>query len=679
MAQRELVGIDVGGTFTDFVFVSHGRMRIHKSLSPDTRHEESILEGLSVLGVPDDAALVHGTTVATNALLERKGARTALITTSGFEDVIELGRQQRPELYRFSQSRRAAVIPSDLRFGVEERLDEKGQIITALNEASVSEIIERLRNSDVESIAVVLLFSYQNADHERRIANRLTEAFPGIHISISSRLIPEYREYERTATTAGNAYVSPVVARYVRALASTLGSRSFLVMHSGGGSVDAETAANEGARLALSGPAGGVIGAFEAAKRAGISSPVRIITFDMGGTSTDVCLCDGSIPLTSEAIVADLPLKFPAVDIDTVGAGGGSIAWVDDGGVLRVGPESAGAFPGPACYGQGGARATVTDANLILGRLDVNTPLGDGSIKLHKEPALQSLEMLGHVMGLSVYETALGVVRVANATMERALRRVSISRGHDPRQFCLVPFGGAGPLHVCALASALEISSFVVPEYPGVLSAAGLCAAGVVFDRSASLIAGIDDLKADPAPYQRLRDGLKREVDAYMHAHDCKGDIEWSVDLRYLGQSYELTVPIEPSDDPVRLDEASAAFHAAHEQRFGYAMEDFQVEMVTLRARGRSKPRPWYPSSQHNPDGVGGAASADHPVWFENAGPLETPFIHRDELLPGEQLNGPAVIHQMDSTFLLEPGWRLRVADNRILHCTRTPDSSTVR
>ena len=498
-ANGQCIGIDVGGTFTDFVVLDASGLTVHKVPTTPSDQSQAILQGLAVLSVDPDAPVMHGTTTATNALLQRRGARTALITTHGFADVLAIGRQNRPQLYEFSQATRNHLVPRKLRMQVDERIDSKGNIHGKLDRSSLFEVLEILKQEEVESVAVVLLFSFLNDVHERGIAAALAEEFPDVPVSLSVDLLPEYREYERTATTVINAYVRPLVMRYLTRLRRVLSGRSLKVMQSSGGTLDAQQASKQASRLVLSGPAGGVVGAFALARQSLSTSSPHIISFDMGGTSTDVALCPGRIPQTTEGTICDLPLRLPSTQIHTVGAGGGSMAYVDSGGVLRVGPQSAGAVPGPVCYGQGGQTPTVTDANLVLGRLIPSQFLGGDSARpLDVQAAYRAIAHLGQPLELSPEETALGIVRVANATMERALRRVSVECGYDPRSYILVPFGGAGPLHACAIAESLGMKKILIPLHPGVLSALGLLMADITSDASQGLLSTAEELLHNP-------------------------------------------------------------------------------------------------------------------------------------------------------------------------------------
>ena len=489
-----LVGVDIGGTFTDLVLSAEGGLRIHKLLSTPHDPAEAMLAGLEALTGGTLAALervAHGTTVATNAILERKGARTALITTAGFRDLLFIGRQERPSLYALQPTLPPPLIPRDWCFEVIERLDHTGAVLTPLDMASLDAALDGIAAAGIESVAVCLLYSYANPAHERAIRDRILARglLDEVQISLSSDVLPEFREYERASSVALDAYVRPVMARYLRHLEDALPHAGALrVMKSDGGVVSAARARSQAVQTALSGPAAGVIGAFHLAKLAGFD---HILTLDIGGTSTDVALCPGHLVRHPQATIGDLPLRIRLLDIETIGAGGGSLARVDAGGALRVGPESAGADPGPVIYGRGGTQITVSDANALLGRLDAGRFLG-GRMALDLDGARAAMDALADQTGLTPEATALGVIDVANVSIDRALRRVSVARGHDPRDFTLVAFGGAGPLHACDVADRLQIPRVLVPPTPGVLCALGLLVADVLLDASRAILAPVD-------------------------------------------------------------------------------------------------------------------------------------------------------------------------------------------
>ncbi|MBX2997855.1 MAG: hydantoinase/oxoprolinase family protein [Caldilineaceae bacterium] len=696
-----LVGIDVGGTFTDFVVLQDGHLRVYKLPTTPQDQSRAIVDGLQEMGVLNGVAaleIVHGTTAATNALLERRGARTALLTTAGFADILEIGRQNRPHLYKLHQQRPPQLVPAELRFEVVERLDVDGNVLTPLDDEALAETLDALLATEPESAAICLLFSYRNPDHERRVADALGRRAPDLLLSLSSEVLPEYREYERTSTTAINAYVRPLVDRYMRRLSAALPGSRLRIMQSNGGAIGAEQAGREPAHLVLSGPAGGVVGAFALAAQAIgsgdqgswmarsahfvigdlISSPQspapspqspipnpNVITFDMGGTSTDVALCPGQILRTAESEIAGLPLRLPVIDIHTVGAGGGSLAYVDPGGGLHVGPQSAGAIPGPVCYGRGGVQPTVTDANLVLGRLDAGQFLGGtGDLHLDVEAAVAALTRLGAELGaLSAQEAALGVIRVANAVMERALRRVSVERGYDPKEFIFVPFGGAGPLHACELAAALGIRRILLPPHPGVLSALGLLMADVVHENAQAILTSAAALQKEPSPLQMLFAHLSNENRAVLHAEGIADpQLEASLDMRYRGQSYELTVALATPISSQTVADAVAAFHALHAQRYGYASAGEAVEVVTLRVQGIGPGTAPEMRYELLGDADPGAAHIGvRPVWFHRDGAQPVDCYLRPQLQPGNRFSGPAMIYQFDTTIVVPPGWNVRV------------------
>ena len=644
MNAQTTVGVDVGGTFTDFALFENGVWRIGKRLSTPDDQSRAIAEELEAWNW--SGAVAHGSTVATNALLERRGARAALLTTAGFADVLEIGRQNRPVLYDLSPVKVAPLIERELRFEVAERLDARGQIVTPLHESGVRAIAARMRELNVESVAIVFLWAFLNPAHETRAAQILAEELPGVPLTLGHRLSPEAREFERVSTCAINAYLAPPVAKYLGHLNARLPDARVRVLASDGGALDLETAAEQAARLVLSGPAGGVVGARWVAARAGVT---RILTFDMGGTSTDVALVDGDLPRTLEGEIAGLPLRLPALDIHTVGAGGGSLARADEGGALRVGPQSAGSAPGPACYGLGGAQPTVSDANLVLGRLDAEGFLG-GAQSLDIGAARAALEPLARALELSIEAAAAGVIRVANAHMERALRRVSTARGVDARPFVLLPFGGAGPLHAAELAHLMGMTRVLVPRFPGVLSALGMIVAPEARDAARALLAPIDQL--EPSHIASLTDEMRASL-------ALDGAVSALLEARYRGQSYELAVPLQLPVTRATLDAARADFHAAHQARYGLSDAAREVEAVTLRVRvSRAAQLPDETERDAPPHDA--FSTGVKSVWFEG-GARETALYQREELQPGARFAGPSLVRQFDTTIVAPPGWSARV------------------
>jgi N-methylhydantoinase A len=646
------LGVDTGGTFTDFVTVgADGRLHIHKQLSTPADPSRAILSGIATLQIPDTTPVVHGSTVATNALLERRGARAALVTTAGFADLLAIGRQNRPDLYALVPQKPPPLIPKAWRFTVPERVSAAGEPLQPLDPAALPPLIAALQAEKIESVAVCLLFSFLYPAHERQIAAALQEALPEVELSLSVDILPEYREYERTATTVINAYVAPLMRRYLGRLQREVRPRPLTIMQSNGGVISADTAAAAAARTALSGPAGGVVGAHFVAAQAGFP---QIITFDMGGTSTDVALCPGRLPTTTRGEIAGLPLRLPIIDIHTVGAGGGSLGHVDAGGALHVGPESAGADPGPACYGRPpGARnlppdgrATVTDANLLLGRLDADHFLG-GAMTLDVDAARDALTALANRMGAdSVEEAAWGVLQLANANMERAIRKISVERGYDPRDFTLVPFGGAGPLHACELAAQLGIPRVLIPPTPGVLSALGMLVAPPAKDYSQTIMGPLDPDEPLPAAFTAAREAMQTRARVEMAAegHTAAAiTLQEAVDMRYRGQSHELQLPYAGADSgPDRRLPRRA--HSAVRVCAGGGGGGVGDGAGDGRCPRRSPPvaahRPAHRATNRRPPSSAANRSGS------TKDPIPTPVIDRDRLLPGQQFPGPALLFQ---------------------------------
>lgn len=661
MAVNSILGVDVGGTFTDFLlWQEDGSVRVYKRPSTPQEPSQGVLAGLAEMSVQPQT-VVHGSTVATNALLERKGAPTALITTQGFRDVLVIGRQARPKLYELHPRRPPPLVPDEWRLEVAERLDHQGHVLQPLDRQQAESLVERVVAGGIEALAVCLLFSFLSPEHEAAIAEFARQR--GLFVAASHEVLPEYREYERTATTVVNAYIGPVISRYLGRLDAGLRERGveyLRIMQSGGGSAAPAAVARLAVHTVLSGPAGGVAGAFELARRAGFD---QVITFDMGGTSTDVSLCPGRILTQVEAHVGDLPVRVPAVDVHSVGAGGGSIARVDEGGALRVGPESAGADPGPAAYGRG-KLPTVTDAHVLLGHLVPQQFLG-GRMALHKDRAAFVLARLAAEMGVDPVQAAVGVLRVADANMERAIRVISVERGYDPRRFALVAYGGAGPLHACALADSLRIPRALVPPFPGVVSAFGMVLAPPTKDLSQAVLLSVPARPCSQwtAVAERLRQELARLHERGVREMAAEGFVadvltmEVGLDVRYVGQSYELAVPV----DDLSPDHFLPRFHALHRERYGHANPDRDAEVVTLRLRVRSAA-----PSVALPKLPGGSADATtaligrQAAWFGGR-QRRTAVYSRDLLRAGNRIDGPAVIVQMDATTLVPPGWRAEV------------------
>ncbi|PYX52337.1 MAG: 5-oxoprolinase [Acidobacteria bacterium] len=689
--QTLRIAIDTGGTFTDCVWIdpkTH-RLKMLKVFSTPGDPSQAIVEALNKIAHEGEFILLHGTTVGTNTLLERKGARTALVTTAGFEDAIEIGRQSRPKLYDFFFDRIEPLVPKDLRFGINERTASDGAILTSPTPEELRTLTAQIAAAKPQSIAISLLFSFANPKNEIAVSDALESL--NLPLSISHQILPEFREYERTSTVVINAYLQPIMQRYLENLEPRLsasgvrlpqiaarplsgaasrvpeagsrtpkaGSRIF-VMQSSGGITSLATAAREPVRTVLSGPAGGVVGAAATARASGFE---RIIAFDMGGTSTDVSLVDGSIQLATDAQVAGLPVSVPMLDIHTVGAGGGSLARFDAAGALRVGPESAGADPGPICYGRG-TQPTVTDANLLLGRLQPTRFLGgDFTLDLDRTGRLTAEFLKKQGSKLTLEAFAAGVIRVVNATMEKAIRVVSIERGRDPRHFALVAFGGAGGLHACALAQALSIPHVIVPAFPGTLSAMGILASDVVKNYSRTVLWRISG-KIPAAKLNQEFAALQKTAARNFADENWKGRPQYnrSVDLRYRGQGYELNIPL--TKDLLR------DFQQEHHRRYGYAHPSRELELVTIRLQAIMKSPPLESITNHVAElsHVGTAApvrslrvklgrlsSPKAPVVFEGK-KQETKIYRREELRSSKKYPGPAIITEYSATTVIPPG-----------------------
>lgn len=640
------IAIDTGGTFTDCVYRIDGRIEVLKLPSTPDDPSRAILEAVGricKLAPADSVEVRHGTTVATNALLERKGARVAFVTTAGFEDTLAIARQARPDLYDWNHHRPAPI--TDLCFGVAERIGPEGAVLLAPAKSTLDELRSAIRKAKAEAVAVSLLFSFANPAHEQAVAEALRSL--RLPISLSHEILPEFREYERGSTVALNAYLAPRMQGYIRSLERGLARRSasLSIMQSSGGILSAASAAREPVRTILSGPAGGVIGALSVARSAGVD---RILTFDMGGTSTDVALLDATRePATTiEGQIAGLPVGVPMLDIHTAGAGGGSLAWMDSAGALQVGPQSAGADPGPACYGRGDL-ATVTDANVVLGRLHPDHFLG-GAMRLDQARARRALERVPTKLFASVEHLAEGVVRVANARMESALRRVSVERGYDPRGFTLLAFGGAGPLHACALAQSLAIRRVLIPAAPGALSALGILDADLRREFSRTVMLG----PHSPQIAEVFRQ-LEKEARAAFSAEGMRPALSRTADLRYHGQGYELRVDWSAG--------AVARFHQLHAQSYGYADASRPVEIVTLRVQAIARSRrPRAKRVRMGKADARPALLASHRI-FEDGRWRNAALYDRGLLKPGNRIVGPAVVVELSATTYLPTGWTAAV------------------
>jgi N-methylhydantoinase A len=648
-----LLGVDVGGTFTDAVLLDDAAS-VHTAKVPSTPSDEAaaVLQAVQAVlasagaRAQDVERFAHGMTVATNALLEGRTARTALIATAGFTDVIELARQSRPHLYELCLAAPPPLVASELRFGAPERVIPDG-VLRALEAVAARALVEQLALADPEAVAVALLHSYADPSHERLLGALLAEIAPQLHVSLSCELVGTFREYERTATTVLDAALSPLLASYLARLsreAGAVGLREPQIMQSSGGLTDIARAGAHAALTVLSGPAGGVGGALALAR---LSEESEVLCFDMGGTSCDVCVIESSqVMETAERTIAGRPLALPALDIHTVGAGGGSIAWRDSGGALRVGPASAGADPGPACYGRGGREATVTDANLLLGRLLEDSPLA-GGIVLDRHAAEQAVARLARELDLEPIACALGIVRVAEAEMLGALRVMSVERGIDPRSFALMPFGGAGPLHAVALARELGVSRVLCPRASGVLCALGLAAAAPRRDAARTVM--LDGASLSPERLARERATLIAEARAGLSSDVHRVRVRH--ELRYRGQSFELAVDEDLELGALGPDALRKAFGDAHEQRYGYRDEDGEIELVNMRVSVWGAA----PALELRAAGEHAAPVQVRPVVFD--GEPVAASVLRGALAPGTRVRGPALCALPEATLLVAPGW----------------------
>jgi N-methylhydantoinase A len=650
------IAIDTGGTFTDCVFCEGGTLQLLKIFSTPDHPENAALQAVRDMAPAKAAEVRHGTTVGTNAMLERKGARIAFVTTAGFEDTIAIGRQARMSLYDWFATPPPCIVPRELRFGVQERTSAEGVVLESPAQAELDALCAAIRASGAEAVALSLLFSFANPDNEIVVANSLKKL--GLPLSVSHLILPEFREYERASTVAVNAYLEPKVSRYLSAIETGLQQifphSRFDVMQSSGGTIAAQVAAEQPVRTVLSGPAGGVMGAYQVARLAGLD---KIIAFDMGGTSTDVALVDreaGGPTATNESIVSGMPISVPMLDIHTVGAGGGSLAWFDDGGILHVGPQSAGARPGPICYGSG-IQATVSDANLILGRLVPDHFLG-GKIRLDAARTRAYMERARMTMA-SVEEFSEGIIRLAEAEMEKAIRVISVERGYDPREFALVAFGGAGPLHASALARALGIPRVLVPKMPGALSALGILLADTVRDYSKTIMLAADS-PLEPLFAELERLGAEESGGASVRAVSSpalsspalfsRALFSRSVDIRYVGQGYELNVPAGP--------DMLQSFHRTHRRRYGYCDESRSVEVVNVRVRVTLTAEPVEFERSRLRDGDGRQARIGSRQVIFGGEQREAAVYDREQLQAGDRFAGPAIVTEYSATTVVPFG-----------------------
>ncbi len=652
-----VVGVDTGGTFTDFVYKTPEGWGVYKTLSTPENPAVAILQGLKVIGDGYPRYIVHGTTVATNTLLERKGAKTAFITNKGFKDVIEIGRQNRERLYDLHYRRPEPLVPRHLRFEIGCRVNSKGEIVEDLKPEELNSLVEKLKEEGVEAVAVCFLFSFLNPEHERVVGKTLREKLKGVHVSVSSEILPEFREYERASTTVVNAYVAPKMAKYVTTLKENLKENDRLViMQSSGGVISVDTVVKEPVRTVLSGPAGGVVGAWKIGKMAGFE---KLITFDMGGTSTDVSLIDGKPTFTTETKISGIPIKVPMIDIHTVGAGGGSIVWLDEGGALKVGPQSAGADPGPICYGRGGKEITVTDTNLFLGRLVPDRFLG-GKMKLLTEPVGEAFEKRSERLKMDKYELAEGILKIANTKMEGAVRVISVQRGYNPAEFTLFSFGGAGGMHAVFLAKNLGIPKVLVPKNPGLLSAMGMLLADLVRDYSLTVMVPLNE-STQSEIYEHLKGVFRIMKERALEEMEGEGFteegknlfFEYTVDVRYKGQSFEVNIPF--------TENLKGDFEKVYKNLYGYTLnKPLEVVNLRLRAIGMGE-KPTFEKLPESDGKLLTRAVVGAQKTYFNGREYTVKVVDRDKLLAGDRWDFPSIVVEYSSTVVIPPDTEVEV------------------
>ncbi len=670
-----IIGVDVGGTFTDVILVctETGTQHVHKVPSTPESQDIAVTRGVTEILErhqidPDEVDMVvHGTTVATNAMLERKGAKVVLLTTEGLEDVLEIGRQNRDDIYNLHAHRAEPIVAREDRLGVQERLDYEGNVVWELKTPTIERVISRTIKKQPDSVAVSLLFSYRNEDHEKKLLQALSNS--NIYSVASSEVLPEFREFERTSTTVLEAYLGPLVIGYLQRLDESLSKicpkSKLSVMQSNGGTLLASRAHGRAIGLAISGLAGGVIGGWEIAKQWNVP---RAITLDMGGTSCDISAILGDIVVRPDNEVGGLPLRMPSVDVKTIGAGGGSIAWIDDAGILHVGPQSAGALPGPAAYGRGGTDATVTDANLVLGRLNPEYFLG-GSVNLDKKKALDAVRRLSTDLGLSLEETAIGIIKISTANMVQAIREVTVERGTDPRSFILIPFGGAGPTQAIDIAEALRIEEILVPPYPGITSALGLVCTDLRVDlmKTVLMSAHSENSESLLSTFAGLEDDARKQL---VNQGATGGNIllKWQIDMRYAGQSHEISVDIPDVQRKV-VESSKDQFEHLHNEAFGYTMSGREIEWVTARVVATASSGEFNPLT-HTVQDLSEPHS-ERSVLIADSSLVSTKVYRRWELAKGQIVTGPAIIEQLDTTTYVGQNWKANQEGDGVLWMRR--------
>ncbi|MEH7336229.1 hydantoinase/oxoprolinase family protein [Neobacillus drentensis] len=680
--MRYMIGVDVGGTFTDVTLVDSqsGTINNHKVPSTPDDPSRAIMTGvvqileMNEIPVSEVRYLAHGTTVATNALIERKGAKTGLLVTNGFRDLLEIGRQTRPSLYDLFKEKPEPVIPGHLRLEIDERLYANGEVHKAFDRTSLLEAINKLKGEGVQSIAVCFLFSYLNPEHEKLAVEEIQKLFPEAYVSASHQVVPEFREYSRLSTTAINAYLGPVMKKYMENFQNSVKDVGIpvdpYITQSNGGIISIQESVNNPVRTAVSGPAAGVVAAKNLAD---LTSYQNMITFDMGGTSADFSLIENGEPkVSTDREIEGFPARIPMLDIYACGAGGGSIAYLDNGGALKVGPESAGSFPGPAAYGRGGTRPTVTDANVILGRLNPENILG-GRMKIDLEAA--NLAVKEHICdhtSLSVTEASMGILSVVNANMARAIRLISVEKGYDPREFTLVSFGGAGGLHCGALARELNIPRVLIPQSPGTFCSLGLLVTDIRSDYVRSSLQ--EAVNESMYLIRQLFAEMEQEGTTMLEkekVQESNRRFVYGIDMRFKGQNYEITIPVEYAELlEGNVQEMVAKFHEQHEKIYGYSNKNGIVEFVNYRLTALGElPKATFEKSeeQFNRELK---PSSYREVYFsevDQPGYYKTAIFNRDEFFPGDQIAGPAIIQQMDTTILILPGQTMKVDPYRNL------------
>ncbi len=670
-----IIGVDVGGTFTDFfaLNLADGTMKVYKRPSTPENPASAIVRGMQEMCAdakiaPDSIVRVcHGTTVATNALIQRRGGRVALLTTAGFRDLLEIGRQTRPHLFSLQQDNPAPLVPRASRYEVSERIGPRGEVRRALSVPSLQQAIDQVAQSEAQACAVAFLFSFLNPQHERETRELLAKSMPQVYISLSSDVQPEFREFERFSTTVLNAYLQPVMDAYLTEVGDEIGkvckNATVGIYQSSGGLMSVQRARALPVRTALSGPAAGVVGAVHVGRRGGRPN---IITFDMGGTSTDVCLIrDNTLSISHERDVAGFPIRLPMVDINTIGAGGGSVAWFDRDGLLKVGPISAGAVPGPACYGHGGDRPTVSDANCILGRLAPGGLIG-GRMMMDGGAARRVFTPIAERLGMTIEHAALGVLGIVTANMVGAIRAVSVERGNDPRDFSLMPFGGAGPLHAAEVARSLGMKEIIVPPAPGILCALGLLVSDLKEDfvRTTRVVADEKGLAAIGDCIAELAIEAKEWARQEGADEDSRYD-EVTLDMRFIGQNFELPVPIGRRANGQKLalpdrDALRRMFFDAHDKAYGFHNADAEIEVVNVRLSARCTLSPIEIASAARQPGEAQIVGRQR-VYFTESQVFDTPIYDRATFTPGLTFEGPAIVSQFDSTTVVFPGDQVRV------------------